>query len=105
MASATAIVLLITGAASVLGPKWSGLLSPFPVFVCVMAIFSQNSGGAGAAHRFLRGVIIGSFAFASFFIVVGLLVERSSLVFAYALATGVALSVHGLSLTVLHREH
>jgi len=103
MATATAMVLLITGAASVMGPKWSGLLSPFPVFACVMAIFSQKSGGSGAAHRLLRGVILGSFAFASFFIVVGLLVQRVSLVFAYALATGVALSVNGFLLAVLLR--
>jgi len=104
MATATAMVLLITGTASVLGPKWSGLLSPFPVFACVMAIFSHKNGGSGAAHRLLRGVVLGSFAFASFFIVVGLLVQRLSLVFTYALATGIALSVNGLSLAVLLRE-
>ena len=105
MATATAMVLLITGAASVMGPKWSGLLSPFPVFACVMAIFSHKNGGSGAAHRLLRGVIVGSFAFASFFTVVGLLVQRLSLVFAYALATAVALSVNGLSLAALLRNH
>lgn len=104
MATATAMVLLITGAASFLGPKWSGLLSPFPVFACVMAIFSHKNGGSGAAHRLLRGVILGSFAFASFFVVVGLLVERLSLVFAYTLATGVALAVNGFSLVALFRK-
>jgi len=104
MATATVMVLLITGAASSLGPEWSGLLSPFPVFACVMAIFSHRNGGAGAAHRLLRGVILGSFAFASFFVVVGLLVQRLSLVFAYAVATSVALAVNGFSLAALLRR-
>jgi len=106
MATATAMVLLITGAANVLGPKWSGLLSPFPVFACVMAIFSHKHGGSGAAHRLLQGVIVGSFAFASFFVVVGLLVQRSGLAVAYTLATGVALAVNGFSLgTLLRTQH
>jgi uncharacterized membrane protein (GlpM family) len=105
MAAATAMVLLITGAANSLGAKWSGLLSPFPVFACVMAIFSHKNGGPGAAHRLLRGVIVGSFGFASFFVVVGLVVERVSLVLAYTLATGVALAVNGFSLVTLLRKH
>ena len=101
MATATAIVLCITGAAECLGAKWSGLLSPFPVFACVMAIFSHTHGGSGAAHRLLRGVIVGSFAFASFFVVVGLAVEHVSLVLAYILATSAALAVNGFSLVIL----
>jgi uncharacterized membrane protein (GlpM family) len=105
MATATAIVLLITGLAGVLGATWSGLLSPFPVFACVMAIFSHKNGGSGAAHRLLRGVILGSFAFASFFVVVALLVQRLNLVVAYTLATAVALAVNGFSLVVLLRKH
>jgi hypothetical protein len=78
MVTATAIVMAITGAASALGPKWSGLLSPFPVFACVMAVFSHQHGGAGAAHRLLHGVIVGSFAFAAFFVVVALVRTRES---------------------------
>ena len=105
MATATTMVLLITGAGSVLGPKWSGLLSPFPVFACVMAIFSQKNSGPGAVHRLLRGVVIGSFGFASFFVAVALLVQRLSLVFAYVLATGVALLVNGFLFVVLLRKH
>jgi hypothetical protein len=104
MATATAMVLFITGAANTLGPKWSGLLSPFPVFACVMAIFAHRNGGSGAAYRLLRGVIVGSFAFASFFVVVGLVVEHVSFALAYMLATGVALAVNGLSLITLMRE-
>jgi len=103
MAAATGMVLLITAAATRLGPRWSGLLSPFPVFACVMAIFTQRHGGAGRAHHLLRGVLAGSFAFAAFFVTVGLLLTRLPVVPVYALATGAALAVNGLSLLTLLR--
>lgn len=57
MLTATAIVLAITAAAASLGPQWSGLLSPFPVFASVMAVFSHRQGGADSAQRLLRGVL------------------------------------------------
>ena len=69
-----------------------------------MAIFSHKSGGSSAAHRLLRGVIVGSFAFAFFFVVVGLVVEYLSLVLAYMVATSIALAVNGFSLVTLVRK-
>jgi hypothetical protein len=101
MATATAMVLLITNGAEYLGPKWSGLLSPFPVFACVMAVFSQIQGGAMAVHRLLRGMIIGCLGAASFLVVVGLAVERSGLVLVYVLAASIAVVVNGASLVAL----
>ena len=104
MATATAMVLLITGGAEYLGPRWSGMLSPFPVFACIMALFSQTQDGAMAAQRVLRGVIIGSYGAASFLVIVGLAVERASLVFVYFLATSIAVAVNGISLVTLIRR-
>jgi len=101
MATATAIVLLITGGAEYLGPKWSGLLSPFPVFACIMAVFSQIQGGAVAVRRLLRGMIMGCLGAASFLVVVGFAVERTSLILVYALATGIAVIVNGASFITL----
>ncbi|HEX7918074.1 MAG TPA: hypothetical protein VF454_01670 [Gemmatimonadales bacterium] len=103
MATATGMVLFITAAARVLGPKWSGLLSPFPVFACVMAIFTHRHAGAEGARRLLRGVLVGSFAFASFFVAVGLLLTRLPVAVVYIVATGVALTVNAISLVGLLR--
>jgi hypothetical protein len=104
MTVATAMVLAITGAATLLGPRWTGLLSPFPVFACVMAMFAHHASGSAAAHRLLRGVIIGSFAFASFFLVVALCVEKVDIALAYSLAVVVALGVNGVSLLAFVRD-
>src|SRR4029078_12636219 len=68
--------LAITGAAGALGPAWSGLLSPFPVFISVMAVFTYRSAGRPEAHRLLQGVAVGMFSAAAFFVVVALELEH-----------------------------
>jgi hypothetical protein len=103
MAVATAVVLLLTAAARHLGPTISGLLSPVPVFLLVMAIFAQRSQGPDASIRVLRGGVIGSFAFAVFFLVVGALLGRVGTGATYALASLGALVVNGAALGVGRR--
>ena len=85
-AVATAIVAAITGAAASLGPKLAGLLSPFPAFACVMAVFSHISSGPDHAVSALRGVLQGSFAFLSFFLIVWLMLSNAGVVLAYGMA-------------------
>ena len=101
MVIAAGLLVVITALASTLGSKWSGLLSPFPVFTFVMATFSHSQGGPGAAWRFMRGLLTGLFGYTAFFLVVGLLMERSDLVVVYSLATVAALGVNGISLARL----
>jgi hypothetical protein len=86
MGVATGVVLLITAAASLIGAKWSGLLSTLPVFGLVMGVFSHRTGGPAAAHALLRGFVVGSFGAAAFFLAVGGLIEHLGLVVAYGVA-------------------
>lgn len=102
MVTATALVFLITSGAHVLGPQWSGLITPIPVFTCIMAIFAQKQNGAAAVRRLLRGSIAGCFSSAAFLAVVGFTIEHTSLLAAYLSATGAALFVSGLSLACIH---
>src|SRR5262249_31097204 len=53
MAVGTATVLLLTGAASRLGATMSGLLSPVPVFLLILAAFAHGTEGAGVSTRIL----------------------------------------------------
>lgn len=94
MVAATAMVLAITGGASLLGPRLSGLLTPFPVYATVLAVFTQHFQGSHAATRLLRGVVLGSPAFAVFFLVVTIGLERWGLPATFGLALAVALAVH-----------
>jgi hypothetical protein len=103
MAVATAVVLLLTAGARHLGPMMSGLLSPVPVFLLVMAVFAQRSQGPEASVLVLRGGVIGSFAFALFFLVVGALLGRLGIGATYALASLGALAVNGAALAMGRR--
>ncbi|HUJ74487.1 MAG TPA: hypothetical protein VL359_06490 [bacterium] len=98
MAIATGFVLALTAASTALGPRLSGLISPFPIFGVVLAAFSHGTAGAASAARVMRGMVIGSLGFGGFFIVVATLLGPWSVAGAYLLATAVALGINGLTL-------
>ena len=104
MLVAAAFVLILTGAAGVLGPQLSGLLTTFPVLATILAIFSHHFHGASAARILLRGLISGAFSFAVFFLVIAGLIDRWGIVAAFVLATLAALTMHGISLFRMQRK-
>ena len=103
MLAATAMVVLLTAMAAFLGPFWSGLLSPFPVFAGIMAAATHKQSSPAAAQRLLRGVLAGSFGFAAFFIVLELFLGWAEPLIVYMAATVAALCVNGLALLVTRR--
>jgi hypothetical protein len=98
MIVATVFVLLLTTFANALGPQLSGLIAPFPIFGTVLAVFAHKQQGGIAATQLLRGVVLGSVAFATFFLVVGGLLPDVPGVWTYLLATLAAIAVNGFSL-------
>ena len=103
MATATTVVLGLTALASLLGPRLTGFLSPFPVFALVMGVFTHRAQGPAAAARLLRWVVLGSFAFAAFFLAAGLLLERTGIALTYVVATAAALTVNAGALYIGRR--
>jgi hypothetical protein len=103
MTLAAAIVLALTSAAESLGPALAGSLSPIPVFGALLATFAHRDQGPPAAVRLLRGMVLGSFGFATFLLVVGAGLSRLGVVLTYTLAAAGALGVHGLTLAVVRR--
>jgi hypothetical protein len=59
MLAATAVVVLITASASVPGSPLARLLSPFPVFGAVLAIFTHHTHGPTGAAQVLDGLLLG----------------------------------------------
>lgn len=96
MLVATGFVVLLTAGAGTLGSRLSGLLTPLPIFAGVFAVFTHRFEGAAAALRLLRGVALGSFAFAAFFLALALLLESAGPPPAFACAILVALALQGL---------
>ena len=86
LVSAALIVLTLTGAAKVLGPNWSGMLSPFPVISSVLAAFSHASLGAAGASRTLKGVLLALNAVALFMAIVSYCLPAHGIGFSFSLA-------------------
>ena len=100
---ATAVVVILTAVASSLGPQLSGLLSTFPLYASILAVFTHRFQDAAAARRMLRGLITGIFTFAVFFLLIAALVERWGIVVTFGLAMMIALLLHGCSLWLMRR--
>lgn len=101
----TSFILLITGSASFLGPRLTGLLTMIPLYVTILAIFAHRHQGPAAAAHVLRGLLYGMFAYAGFFITLGLLLETAGIAISFSAAIVVALAVQGASLWILRQKH
>jgi hypothetical protein len=103
MASATVVVLLITGFAGALDPRLSGILATYPVYAAILTVFAHRTGTAPAV-QVLRGLLLGLFAFAAFFVILGASIERVGIATAFVLAIVGALAIQGGSLLLLVRR-
>jgi hypothetical protein len=84
--TATAMVLLITLSASVLGSQWSGLLSPIPILAWPLCAFVHHQQGSDAAQAVLRGILEGAYGVLFFYTIVALGLGRLSPVLVYLVA-------------------
>ncbi len=101
----TSFILFVTGIAPIIGPKLTGLLTTFPLFAGILAIFAQRQQGSDGAIHVLHGLTLGLFAFAGFYLVLGLLIENTSLAVSFGLASLTALVIQGSSLFILRQLH
>lgn len=101
---ATLFVLIITALGDILGPQLGGLISTFPIFATVLAVFTHRQLGASAAAQWLRGTIVGMFSTVAFYVVVGYLVTTLPIYLTYSLAVLAALSTSAINLILLRRE-
>ena len=103
MVVATVFVVGLTEAAPALGSRLAGLLAPFPLYASVLAVFANRLQGAAAVAAMLRGLLLGLFAFAGFFVTVAVLVVPQGIAIAFGVAIAVGLTVQALSLAASRR--
>ena len=101
MIAATALVLLITQAPTILGPRLSGLLTPFPVYVSVLASSTYRLQGAESAAQLVRGATLGLFTPAVFFLIVSTTIIWLGVGVSFGLAICVTPLVHALTYRLL----
>jgi hypothetical protein len=104
MIIATTYVIGLTSLAPTLGPHLTGLLSPFPLYAMILAVFAHQLEGPAAAIQVLKGLLLGLFSFATFFLVIGNLIEQANIALAFAAAMGVTFVLQSGSLWLLRRR-
>jgi hypothetical protein len=62
----TVFVILITYLAKILGPTWSGILTPFPIITAILAAFTHYTQGHFGTSVVLKGMMSGFIGFATF---------------------------------------
>jgi hypothetical protein len=100
----TSFILALTGVAPFIGPRLTGLLSTIPLYTAILTVFAHRlQGGAGAASV-LRGLLLGMFSFASFFLTLALLIESTGIAISFLAAIFIALAIQGLSFLRLKKS-
>lgn len=103
MVIATVVVLALTWAATLLGPRLAGLIAPLPIYTSILAIFTQQLDGPDASARFMHGVLLGLFAFCAFFLVLALVLVPDGILVGFVAACALALGMQAVSLVLLRR--
>ena len=96
----TVLVVALTELAPVLGPRLSGVLATFPVYAAILTVFAHRAG-AEPAVQVLRGLLLGLFSFAGFFVVLGESIERLGVAGGFIAATAAALLIQAGSLALV----
>jgi hypothetical protein len=104
MTVTTGLVLLLTAAAPTLGPRLAGLLATFPLYAAVLTVFAHHLEGPTPALEVLRGLLLGLFGFAGFFVVLAVLLDEIGAAPAFTAAVAVALVFQAGSLALVLRR-
>jgi len=103
MGAGAVLVVAITGLSRALGPRWSGLLTVFPVVTAILAVFSHRNQGAPFAVYLLRGLAAGIYSLTAFFLTLALGLDRVGVGAAFAGAVLASLMVQSVVLARFRR--
>jgi len=103
MFSATVLVFVITGVAQWLGPQLTGLLTPFPIYATILAVFTHRFEGGANAIKLLKGVVAGSFTFTMFFLMISTTIIDWGVGWAFVSAMLISILTHAISFEFLRR--
>jgi len=102
--TAVALVLALTYLADMLGPRWSGLLTAFPIASTVVAGFAHARQGGDAVIVFYRGMLAGMPGFCLFCTVLATTLVPMGTFVAFLLALIAQLSAHAFGLLLTRRN-
>jgi hypothetical protein len=88
------LVVTITVSARLLGPRWTGTLTPFPIATSVLAVFAHAQTGSSA--RLLHGLMSGLYGLVGFATLIAMTVARWGIAPSFALGFVVAVAINAL---------
>lgn len=94
----TTIVVTLTAVAPLLGAHLSGLVATYPVYVTVLAVFTQLREGPDGAVDVVRGLLMGLFGTIGFWVVVQPGLTLVGVVPAFLAGTVVAIGIQAFAL-------
>jgi hypothetical protein len=103
MVLAVSLVLVTTSLAARLGPTLSGMLTPFPVAISVLAAFAHAQQGPSAVLRLLESLLPSMGSFSTFCWILTLALEPLGVAPAFALALAAQLAIQALLLAWMWR--
>lgn len=104
MIAGAALTLGVTWAGEIVGERWTGLLSVFPLLGSVLAVFSHRTFGAAYAAVILRGLTIGMYSFAAFCVALSMALPAFGVGGGFVVSVGTALAVQWLTRWVILRR-
>ncbi|MGC4064621.1 MAG: hypothetical protein QM784_08250 [Polyangiaceae bacterium] len=93
MLSAAALVYGLSEAATVLGPRFSGLLTPFPVASTVLLVATHRELGVAGMVRWLHGFVTGLGGYVAFVSILAWTLVGGGLAFGFAMGLFAAFAV------------
>jgi len=104
MVAGSILVFLVMHFSSDLGPHLSGLFAMFPVMASVLVVFTHRQSGNAYAIHLLRGTVFGYYAFASFCLVLALMLPFFSITSAFLAAFCAGAAIQSVSRNFLTRH-
>jgi hypothetical protein len=102
MLAGAILVMSVTLTAAQLGARLSGFMAMFPVMSTVLVGFSHYHSGRVFAVTLLRGMVTGYFAFATFCLIIALLLKEYSISISFLLALACAVTIQLLAKRFLY---
>jgi hypothetical protein len=97
----TSLIVALTTVAPILGPRASGLISTYPVYVSTLTFFAHRQGGAPSVAAMLRGLVLGLFGWLAFWTALLAVLPAGGVAAGFVAAIAAALAVQALTFRVL----
>ena len=102
--TATALVIALTSLGPLFGPRLVGLLSPYPLYAAILAVFAHYQSGPSGAKDVWHGLLYGLFAFGAFFLIAAATLVQLGIVLSLLFAAAAALAIQASTLQLLRRR-